>query len=103
MFSTSAFGYTSDDAHNLTQGKAPPLTAPAAQGPKLQVVLAQSAELPVKLIHTSYSRKLISSFLHEFFAILALWLLLQAQYVLLKKDSFDFILRLSNEDYLYNL
>lgn len=67
----------------------------------LQVVLvAQSAELPVKVIHTSYLRRLICSFLHELLAVLALWLLLQTLYVLLKRGSSDFILRLSNEDYL---
>ena len=33
MSSTSAFGYTSDDARNLARGKAPLLTASAAQRP----------------------------------------------------------------------
>jgi len=104
LSSTSAFGYTSDEAHNLAPGKAPLLTVPAAQHERqmLQVVFAQSAELSVKAIHVSYLR-LICSFLDELLAVLALCALLQTLHVLLKGYSFDFMLRLSNEDNLYNL
>lgn len=34
MSSTSVLRYTSDEAHILARGKAPPLTAPAARGSK---------------------------------------------------------------------
>lgn len=70
------------------------------EGQTPQLVLAPSAELPVKVTHARYFTRLICSFLHEVLAALALCLLVQTLCAMLKKYSFDFTfisLRLSNE------
>lgn len=59
--------------HKAQLLRSPPLQH---ESQTLQVVLAPLAELPVKVTHMSCLR-LICSFLHEFLAVLALWMLLQ--------------------------